>query len=476
MPESKTDRPTFGQYGRDFQEKIVQALLVDRKFAEQMMEVVKVEYFELKYLQVLADRYFAYAKKYKDYPTLQMLVTILRDELKAGADVILRDQIIEYLQRVKSNPNPGDLPFVKDKTLDFCRKQALLEAIEQAIEKVATEKYESIVDIMRQAVMVGTTPSIGHDFFKEIDARYVKLKRNCVPTGLPELDKKEIFNGGLGQGELTVVCAATGVGKSHFLIQLGANAMRVGKNVVHYTLELSETLVGMRYDSNLCDISFNDLIDSKEAVIDKYSKNKFGQLIIKEYPTNSCTINTIRAHVEKLSVKGFRPDMIIVDYADIMQSSRQYDSLRHELKLIYDELRGYAVEMQLPIVTASQTNRESSQNDVVGLESMSEAYSKSFITDIVITLSRKLAEKSTGFGRLCIAKNRAGKDGLIYPIRIDTSKSVFTITGEHATPSDVEREGEAYTKRTIREKLKELSAEGKIRLSDVEAIKHEDVI
>jgi hypothetical protein len=254
---------------------------------------------------------------------------------------------------------------------------------------------------------------------------------------------------------------------SHFLVQLGANAMRQGKNVLHYTFELSETLVGMRYDSNLVDVSFNDLHERKQDIIDHYNKAKLGRLVIKEYPMNTATVYTLRSHVEKLALKGFIPDLIIIDYADVMRSTRQYDSLRHELKLIYEELRSYATEIQLPVWTASQANRDSSQNDVVGLESMSEAYGKAMVADVVVSISRKATEKSTGWGRLFIAKNRAGRDGLVYPVRIDTAKSVFTIAGEVTNPDDVAKENEAFTRRTIREKLKELSEEGTIKLSDV---------
>lgn len=263
---------------------------------------------------------------------------------------------------------------------------------------------------------------------------------------------------------------------SHFLVQMGANAMSQGKNVLHYTFELSEILTALRYDSNLCDISFNDVHERKEEIFEKYKNSKFGNLIIKEYPPNFATINTIRAHIEKLSLKGFVPDLLIIDYADIMRSTRQYDSLRHELKLIYEELRGLAAEQKFPIWTASQTNREASQSDAPGLESMSEAYGKAMVADVVISLSRKAAEKSTGFGRLFIAKNRAGRDGLVYPIKIDTSKSMFTITGEVATPDDVGRENEASMKKTLREKLAELNNEGRIKMSNVtqsQFVKHD---
>ena len=192
MDKQTVSQVNFSQYGRSFQEKIMQALLTDSKFAEQMMEVFDTSYFELKYLQFLADRYFSYSKKYKVFPTLQLLVTIIREDLKVGTDIILRDQIIEYLQRMKANPDPGDLQFVREKSLEFCRKQALKKALEDAVDQMAANKYESIVESIRKAVQVGTAPSVGHDFFNEMDARFTRLKRDTVPTGLPDLDKKEI--------------------------------------------------------------------------------------------------------------------------------------------------------------------------------------------------------------------------------------------------------------------------------------------
>lgn len=207
---------SFGQYGKSFQEKVLQALLVDRPWAELMMEVVNVEYFDVKYLAYLAGRYFEHAQKYKVFPTLQLLVTIIKDDLKAGTDAILRDQIIDYLQRMRSNPDSGDLSYVKEKALDFCRKQALKAALESAVDDMQAEKYERIVENIKKAVCVGTTPQLGHDFFQDYESRFKMIERNCVPTGLTQLDKKEIFNGGIGSGEIAIVTAPTGVGKCAF--------------------------------------------------------------------------------------------------------------------------------------------------------------------------------------------------------------------------------------------------------------------
>lgn len=216
MSTSTTLSATFGQYGKSFQEKIVQALLTDHRWAEQLLEVFQVQYLELRYLAFLAERYFTYAKKYKVFPTLQLLITIIKDELKSSADSTLKDQIVDYLQRIRANPDPGDLPYVKEKALDFCRKQALKAALEDAVDQIQAEKYESIVDGIKRAVSVGTVTSLGHNFFTDYESRFVSLKRECIATGIDELDQKDILNGGLGKGELGVVVAPTGVGKCVF--------------------------------------------------------------------------------------------------------------------------------------------------------------------------------------------------------------------------------------------------------------------
>lgn len=468
-----TTKVSFGTYGKSFQEKVVQALLVDKQYAEQMLEVFDVSYFEPKYLQFLADRYFSYAKKYKVFPTLQLLLTIIRDELKTGTDTIVRDQIVDYLQRIRSNPDSGDLQYVREKSLDFCKKQALKKALEVAVEQIQAEKYESIVDGIKSAVMVGNAPQLGHDFFADYESRFTKLQRNAVPTGLSQIDKKEILNGGLGAGELGCVTAATGVGKSHFLINLGAYALTQGIDVLHYTFELSESAIGLRYDSNLCDMDSNTVIDNKDQVLEKYKDMKLGRLIIKEFPTNTASIYTLRSHLERLDVKGFRPGLIIIDYADIMRSTRQYDSLRHELKLIYEELRGLAAEKKIPIWTASQSNKEGSQSDIIDLNNMSEAYGKAQVADVVIGISRKSSEKSTGFGRLYVAKNRAGRDGLVYPLRIDTAKSKFEIIGESGSFENASQENADEMKKALKAKWKELRDDpviGKKMNSPVEEI------
>jgi len=417
-----------------------------------MIEVMSHDYFDLKYLSFLCERYYSYYNKYKTFPTLTILITIIKEDLSKSKDHVLRDQIIEYLHRMKTNPDIGDLQYVKDKSLEFCKRQAFRDALEQSVELIQTEKYESVLKIMKEAISVGMPNTAGHNFFDDIEARFVQINRQVCPTGLDKIDSQDILRGGLGRGELGVIAANTGVGKSHFLVAMGCAAMRAGKNVIHYTFELSEHDTGKRYDSNLCDIPSNEIIERKLEVVNKYKKMELGKLIIKEYPTGSASVMTLRNHIEKLTLKGFKPSLVTVDYADVMKSSKAYDSLRHELKLIYTELRNLAVELQIPIWTASQANKDSSKSDVVGLENLGESYGKAQVADVVLSISRKPMEKSTGGGRIFVAKNRAGRDGLLFPINIDTAKSKFEILDDTEMSLN---EAVAQDNNTMKEKLRE---------------------
>ena len=448
----------FAKYNKQFQEKIFQSLLSDKDWACQMIEVMRADFFELVYLKFLCEKYFSYYFKYKCFPTSQLLISIIKESLQEEGDDLLKNQVIEFLHRMKKNPHPGDLAYVKEKILDFCKRQAFKEALEKSVELISEDKFDHVLTLMKNAVSIGLPNTAGHDFFEDIEARFVKINRQVCPTGIPQVDAPDILNGGLGRGEIGIVTANTGVGKSHWLVAMGANAMRVGKNVLHYTFELTEQAVGLRYDSNLCNINSSEVINQKDRVIDFYEKNSdLGRLIIKEYPTNSASVVTIRNHIDKLLLRGFKPNVLIIDYADIMRSTRAYDSLRHELKLIYEELRNLAMEMNIPIWTASQANRDSSNSEIVGLENMSEAYGKAMVADFVVTLSRKPMEKATGSGRLFVAKNRAGKDGIVFPIQIDTSMSKIEVLNEEVqTLAEANQSDQRELKDSLKKKWEEL--------------------
>lgn len=452
----------FSHYGTNFQEKVVQALIVDHAWAKTISDVINVDYFDKRHLKYLTQRFFEYGNKYKVFPTFNVLVMIARDELKEGHDELLRDAVVEFLVLIKNNPDPGDLKWVKEKALDFCRKQAMKNALLQSVDMIGNGKLDAVIGIMRQAIAAGDGTSIGHDFFVDIDVRMNIAMRRCIATGIAELDAKRVLSGGLGAGELGVVLGGPASGKTHILVYFGAHAVKERKNVVHYTFELSERYVGLRYDSNFCEIPSDEVAENKDRIIETYRDMRHGRLIVKEYPSNSCSVVTIRNHLERLDGKGFRPDLLIVDYADIMRSTRQFDSPRHEIKLIYEELRGLAQELSIPCWTGSQAHRDAATADIIGLENVSEAYSKAMIADFIVSLSRKPLERATGVGRLFIAKNRFGKDGIVFPIVLDTATSRLIVTGEAETSETMNADDEKTLKREIRKKLDKINDDAEL--------------
>jgi replicative DNA helicase len=230
----------------------------------------------------------------------------------------------------------------------------------------------------------------------------------------------EITKGGIGSKELAVVIAPTGAGKSMILVHLGCQALKLGKKVVHYTLELGDTVVGLRYDSCLSKVALMDIMDSKEIVKEKI-KDIAGKLIIKEYPTKSASTKSIKNHLEKLKKQDIRPDVVIVDYADLLRPVSASAEKRHELESIYEDLRGMATEFNCAFITASQTNRGGLNAEVITMESISEAFNKCFVADFIFSLSRTPADKQANAGRIFIAKNRNGPDGLVFHAAVDWS-------------------------------------------------------
>lgn len=416
-------------FDKSFQEKIIVAMIYDRVWASQFSEVLNVNYFEYAHLKKLSSIYVNYYNKYKEFPTIELLAQIVADDLKNINDSNLKEQIKFFLRYVAEFTEFGDLAYVKEKSLDFCKRAGLQKALEESVDLINTERYEKIVEIVKTAINAGTEHTSGLTLTEDVDARYSETYRRTVPTGIDQLDQRSILNGGLGGGEIGVVVAPSGVGKSHMLTHLGASALLKGKNVLHYTFELNERAIGIRYDSHLIGVNSTDCYMHKEAIKKYYSDNAetLGRLIIKYFPTGSATVNTLRAHIEKLSHNGFRPDILVVDYAGIMRSTEKYELLRLELKKIFEELRGFAAELDIPVWTAAQSNKEGMNSDFVDMSNMAEAYAQAHIADVILGLSRKSANKATGYGNIFIAKNRAGIDGIKFEVHLDTAQSRLRI-------------------------------------------------
>ena len=441
------EQVSFSRYGKTFQEGLAALILEDRAFCDQIQEVLETEYFELKYLQVFVDKIFSYKEKYNVHPTSKILTTILRIELDDETDAV-KKQTRDFFARIY-NTEIKDAEFVKNTALDFCRKQVLKSAMIQSVSLLKSSSFDEIAKVINDALKLGNDSNFGYDYIQDFEKRFEVKARDPIATGWDEIDA--LLQGGLGNGELGVVIAPTGAGKSMALVHLGTQAMKAGKTVVHYTLELQDTSIGIRYDSCLTGVGLTELHSFKEMIYEKVQEIK-GKLIIKEYPTKSATTQTIKAHLEKLKQKDINVDMILVDYGDLLKPVITTREKRHDLESIYEELRAIAQEQKCPVWTASQTNRSGLNAEVITMEAISEAYSKCFVADFIFSVSRTIDDKNNDTGRLFVAKNRFGPDGIIYPAKMDLARVKIAIL-----PSTGETIGEvhAHAAKQQSEKLKE---------------------
>ena len=422
------DKVNFSKYGKSFQEGLAALILQDRAFSDQIQEVLETQYFELKYLQVFVDKIFGYKQKYSVHPTDKIIMTILRTELEDETDAI-KKQTRDYFSRIHIT-HITDQDFIKNTSLDFCRKQTLKEAMIKSVGLLKNSSYDEIAKVINEALKLGSDSDFGYDYVADFERRFEIKARDPISTGWDEIDT--LCRGGLGNGELGVVIAPTGAGKSMVLVHLGAQALLQGKTVVHYTLELQDTSIGIRYDSCITGVSLSEMHSFKEMIYEKVQEVP-GKLIIKEYPTKSASTQTLKNHIEKLKQRDIKPDMILVYYGDLLKPVTVTREKRHDLESIYEELRAIAQENKCPVWTASQTNRSGLNAEVVTLESISEAYSKCFVADFICSVSRTIDDKNNNTGRMFVAKNRFGPDGLVYPAKMDLSRvkiDVLPSTGE----------------------------------------------
>jgi len=411
-----TGNTNFGRYGKTFQEGLVQLIYEDRPFADQITEVLEHEFLELDYLRVFLRKITDYRDRYDRHPSVHAIATILKTELDDEDEVIQR-QVREYFMRIH-NHEMTDIEFIKETSLDFCRKQNLKEAMLKSVSLLQNSSFDEISTVINDALKLGSDNNFGYDYMADFEARFVPHFRVPCTTGWKEID--QICGGGLGKSELGVVVAPTGAGKSMALVHLGTQAIKEGKIVIHYTLELQDTIIATRYDSCITGYPLSDIINFKDEVYEEI-KDLDGTLIIKEYPTKSASTNTIKSHLSKLIKRGIKPGMIIVDYADLLKPVVVRKEKRSELESIYEELRALSTECQCPVWTASQTNRSGLNAEVITMEQISEAFNKCFVADFIFSISRTIQDKQNNQGKMFIAKNRNGPDGMVYNIFMDTS-------------------------------------------------------
>ena len=386
---------------------------------------------------------------------------ILKVEVQKIENEVLKLSIKEQLKAAYQSSDE-DLEYVQEEFSTFCKNQQLKKALLSSVDLLKAGDFDGIKFLVESALKAGNDKNVGHEYNKDIESRFREDARTTIATPWDRVN--DILQGGLGNGDFGLIFGNPGGGKSWSLVALGGYAVRMGFNVLHYTLELGEQYVGRRYDAFFSKIPVDQILENRQK-IEELIPEIPGELIIKEFPTGRATISTIESHIKKVEGMGIKADLIIIDYVDLLSTKKRTADRKGEIDDIYTSTKGLARELNVPIWSVSQVNRAGAKDDVIEGDKAAGSYDKIMITDFCMSLSRKAKDKVNGTGRFHIMKNRYGMDGLTYGVKADTSTGHFEV--HDYNEDDYEKEEpqqnnfgggfDSFDKQTLKNKFFELN-------------------
>ena len=420
---------SINQYGHDFQIKVISSLLTHKEFLTNIHDIISTEYFENQAQKWVIKEVLRYYDKYHTTPSLD----ILKVELQKVDNDVLQLSIKEQLKQAFV-ASDDDLKYIQEEFTNFCRNQQLKKALMSSVDLLKGGDFDGIRYLIDSALKAGQDKNLGHEYNKNIEERYRENSRRTLPTPWKKIN--DILQGGLGNGDFGLIFGSPGGGKSWSLVALGGYAVKLGYNVLHYTLELGEDYVGKRYDAFFTGINVTD-IGNYKTTVEEVIPNLEGKLIIKEFPTGRATMSTIESHIKKVEGMGIKADLVIIDYVDLLSSGRKNRERKDEIDDIYTSTKGLARELDIPIWSVSQVNRAGANDDIIEGDKAAGSYDKLMITDFSMSLSRKKEDKIKGTGRFHIMKNRYGQDGITFAVKANVSTGHFEV---HNYNTDLEEE------------------------------------
>ena len=391
--------------------------MISASFIGQIYDILDESHYDNESLKWIVRECKQYYNEYKKPITLD----VFKVRVNEVHNDILKTTIVENLKEIYRYMNAPDLEFIQDQSIDFFKNQTLKNAILESVEILENNgDFDNIKNIIDNAMRAGTERNMGHEYIEDIEERYSEMARDTVETPWDIIN--DLTQGGLGGGELGVIVAPAGIGKTWILCALGAGSMKRGSNVVHYTLELNEAYVGLRYDSVFTGIP-NQNLKYHQDDVKKAIESISGELVVKYFPTKTASVNTISAHLQKMRMMGKSVDMVVVDYADILKDTGTAKEVRHALGNIYEDLRGLAGEFQVPVWTASQANRCHILTDEVETENGKMEIGKVQGGDKVLT--------HDGYKK--VTRVFPVEKQPVYKVKLKSGKEI-TVSGNHDLP------------------------------------------
>jgi len=411
---------------------ILRNFFFNEDYTRKALPFVKTDYFTNRIERLLYEEIDKFVQQYKNLPTKETILI----EFSRRKDV--NDEEVKLIKELVNsfNDEKTDLQWLLDTTEKFCKDRAVHNAVLSGIKildgKDNQRQPEAIPSILSEALAVSFDNHIGHDYIGDAESRFdwYHTKEKRYPFDLNFFNK--ITKGGVPSKTLNIALAGTGVGKSLFMCHCASNFLTQGQNVLYITLEMAEERIAERIDANLMDVTMDDLHDMPKQLYDnkmaKLRSKTTGQLIIKEYPTASAHSGHFRALMNELSLKkSFKPDVVFVDYLNICASSRFKGgniSSYFYIKAIAEELRGLAVEFNLPIFSATQTTRTGFVSTDIGLEDTSESFGLPATADFMFALMSNEELESLGQMKVKQLKNRYNDPGMnrAFIVGVDRAK------------------------------------------------------
>ena len=380
------------------EQAILTSLIYNEDYLRKVLPFIKPEYFSDRTERTLFNEITSFTETYNSPPEIAALSIAVKEKTNLTDDEVQKCE--DYLSEIeKDNTAKTEIQWLVDKTEKFCQEKAIYNAVLGSISildgKDKTNDKGAIPKILSDALAISFDTTVGHDYLQDSDERYefYHRKEERIPFDLDIFNK--ITKGGLPAKTLNIALAGTGVGKSLFMCHMAAGAMVQGRNVLYITLEMAEEKIAERIDANLLNVTLDDLMELPKDLYDKkverVKTKTTGKLIIKEYPTASASTIHFRTLLNELNLKkSFIPDIIFVDYLNICCSARiragsNINSYTY-VKSIAEELRGLAVEYNLPIVSATQTTRSGFTSSDPGLEDTSESFGLPATADLMFAL------------------------------------------------------------------------------------------
>ncbi|HNQ19708.1 MAG TPA: DnaB-like helicase C-terminal domain-containing protein [Bacteroidales bacterium] len=397
----------------EFRVLILKALVSDFNFCRRFIDVLQIDYFDMAHEKIIFKHIKSYFTTYKKLPIIEEFMQIANADIKNDS---LLEKVIKMIYRNKSI----NLDYISEELKNFCVHQALKNTIIDAHNNLLPQlKFDTILENIKRTIQFKDTfEDSGINYLSSLDDRLLMQRKNeedtfHIPTGIHSLD---CVIKGLTPKQVGVIIAPPKMGKSMFLIQAAQNALYYRKNVIYYTFELSEEDVCRRFDSCISGIPMDNLDTAEEALRKRldFIKNTFKtNLVVKFFPTRKATVNTLHSHIRQVeSVNGFKPDLIIVDYATRMKPCIDRKDKRLEVDDIFQDLIGLAGELNVRIWTAHQSSREGINNEDLDMTHTSESLEPARGCDIILGMGSTQQQRQAGVCSINIMGSRNGVDGI----------------------------------------------------------------